>query len=54
MIGINITKTEGKHGTDEVIAHFGGDFGVCMGFILKAPWRKNCIFYRRYSLDKKF
>ena len=42
--GISITKTEGKHGTDEVIAHFGGDFGVCMGFILKAPGEKTVYF----------
>ena len=42
--GINIIKTEGKHGTDEVISHFGGDFGVCMGFILKAPGEKTVYF----------
>ena len=31
--GITITKTEAKHGSDDVLAHFGEDFGICMGFI---------------------
>ena len=49
--GINITKTEGKHGTDDVIAHFGKECEICMGFIFRAPWRKNCVFHWRYYLD---
>ena len=42
--GITITKNEGKHGTDEVISYFGGDFGICMGFVLRAPGEKTVYF----------
>ena len=58
---INIIKKEGKHGTDDVIKHFGEDLGICMGFALKAPeektvyftgdtiWTKNC----ELAIEKK-
>jgi len=42
--GITITKNEGKHGTDDVIKHFGKGFEVCMGFILKSPEGKTIYF----------
>ena len=42
--GITITKNEGKHGTDDVIKHFGKGFGICMGFILRAPEERTIYF----------
>ena len=42
--GINITKIEGKHGTDDVLKHFGEDMAICMGFILKAEGEKTIYF----------
>lgn len=42
--GITITKTEAKHGTDDVLAHFGLDFGICMGFIFRAKGEKTIYF----------
>lgn len=42
--GITITKTEGKHGTDDVIAHFGKECEFCMGFIFRAPGEKTVYF----------
>ena len=38
--GIVITKNEEKHGTDDVIKHFGEGFEVCMGFALRAQKKK--------------
>ena len=42
--GITITKNEGKHGTDDVIKHFGKGFRICMGFILRAPEERTIYF----------
>ena len=41
--GINITKTEGKHGTDDVIAHFGKECENCMDLFLEHLEKKLCI-----------
>ena len=40
--GITITKTEGKHGTDDVIAHFGKECEFFMGFIFRDLKKKLC------------
>ena len=42
--GITITKSEGKHGTDDVIEHFGKGCEICMGFTLRAPEEKTIYF----------
>ena len=42
--GITITKNEGKHGTDDAIKHFCKSFGICMGFILRAPEERTIYF----------
>ena len=41
--GITITKSEGKHGTDDVIEHFGKGCEICMGFTFRAPEEKKFI-----------
>lgn len=42
--GITITKTEAKHGTDDVLTHFGANFGISMGFIFRAQGEKTVYF----------